>query len=126
MINLDEILLNEKTIFKDNRLLIGVFGSGLTLRNFAQKPYFKVYDSESVTKSSKVVRIYFDEPEYVYSEHREPGKGVWYLNSYERKYLDNILSDPDNWGKLIMGLNEITRLNVWYSKPDYTKLERRN
>lgn len=126
MINLDEILLNEKTIFKDNRLLIGVFGSGLTLRNFAQKPYFKVYDSESVTKASNVARIYFDEPEYVYPEHRESGKGVWYLNSYERKYLDNILSVPDNWGKLIMGLNEITRLNVWYSKPDYTKLERRN
>lgn len=124
MIDLDMILSQEITVSKTNGITIGVYGSGQTLRNFAQDPYFKVYNAESEQKATKVARIYFNRPEYVYPEHKESGKKVWYFNSLERKLLNNILSDPDIWGQLVIALNKVTYLLEWYSKPDYTKLER--
>ena len=61
---------------------------------------------------------------YIYIEYKELGKDYWYFNSRERKLIDKILSDPNILEQLIMSLNKVTKLNVWYSKPNYRDLRK--
>lgn len=38
MIDLDQQILEEDTAFANDKILIGVYGSGEAIRNFSQKP----------------------------------------------------------------------------------------
>ena len=62
-------------------------------------PYFKVYDSTSVTKSRRVARISFLEPVYIIHSD-EGGKEPWILNSSEKKSLMKFLDKPSKFSGL--------------------------
>lgn len=119
-------IINEIRVYSNNKFLIGVYGPGMTDRNFHQRPYFKVYNSSKYENANKVARIYFDSPNYVYPEHKERGKEVWYLSNSDKKLLNNILNSKDIWDSLNIALAKITNSkSVYYNKPDYNLLESR-
>ncbi|MCF0215214.1 MAG: hypothetical protein HUK21_01920 [Fibrobacteraceae bacterium] len=57
-------------------------------------PYFKVYDSFSYEKSTRMNRISFLEPAYV--KHTTYGKKLWVLNAKDMKHLITILNTPSD------------------------------
>lgn len=117
--------LNEIASIKDDIFLISIDGPGETNRNFFEKPYFKVYDSNSYKKATKIARIYFDEAKYV-KDHI--GKPEWILNSQERKLLVQILNQNNNWEKLNNDLQKIANTKgiicKYYNQPNYLELRR--
>lgn len=102
---------------------------GETDRGFSNDPYFKVYNSTSVTKANKVCRIRILSATYVKPHATAKYDPNWKLNSAERKELDNTLSDNNVWQKLIEYTNKVIgntggkKLDTNLIKPDYTKLE---
>lgn len=57
--------------------------------------YFKFYNSSSYSSATKIIRISFDSPKYIFHVN-EDGKEDWILNSKEKKLLVNILNKPSN------------------------------
>lgn len=55
--------------------------------------YFKIYNSESVTKANKIIRILFRKPEYVF--HTSKGYSDWILTKNELKNLLNFLNSTE-------------------------------
>ena len=55
--------------------------------------YFKFYNSSNFRNATKVVRILFTKPDFVY--HRD-GLRLWELNSGEKKLLIEVLKSPSN------------------------------
>lgn len=53
--------------------------------------YFKVYNNSDYRKATKVVRILFTEPDFLY--HHD-GLLLWKLNSSQKKLLMQILQSP--------------------------------
>lgn len=118
-------VLNEVTSYSGGGISICVDGSGFTDRNYHLKPYFKVYNGENRQKASKVARIYFDEPKYVYPEHSD-GKQVWYFNSTEKKLFVKTLTDKV-WQKMNNDLLRVCKneLNSGFNEiPDYSLLRK--
>lgn len=121
-------IVNEVYVTSTKNFSITVDGDGETDRGFSNNPYFKVYNSTSVSKANKVCRIHILSATYVKphaSENRDPN---WKLNSAERKELDNTLSDSNVWQDLITDTNKVIndpskKLDTNLIKPDYTKLE---
>ncbi len=107
--------------------------------------YFKLYNHKEYRKASKVARIDFRNPEYIYHVHHD-GKKDWALNSHERAKLLEILNmkifhGETVWKMLILNFNLEGGLNYNESMknkmkkliypnhlpidlpiPDYTKL----
>ena len=85
---------------------------GVTLdygRNWYNIEYFKVYNSPSFSKATKVARIKFREPEYI---HHKGSKKNWNLNVSERKDLVEFLESKSTnfkdytvWQECIMYFN---------------------
>ena len=107
--------------------------------------YFKLYNHKDYKEASKVARINFKSPEYVYHINRD-GKKDWALNSRERAKLLEVLNmvvfrGETVWTMLILSFNLEGGLNFSESEmnkmkeliypdhlpidlpiPDYTKL----
>lgn len=121
-------IVNEVRVTSTKNFAITVDGDGLTNRGFEHDPYFKVYNSTSVTKANKVCRIRIFSATYVKPHASENRDSNWKLNSAERKELDNTLSNNNVWRDLITHTNEVisgtgVQLDTNLIKPDYTKLE---
>lgn len=71
------------------------------------EPYFKVYNTDSVSTSKFVARISFDKPKYIIHKDNK-GKQSWFMNSSQRKNLVDILTANDYsvWKKLISNWNK--------------------
>lgn len=71
------------------------------------EPYFKVYNTDSVSTSNFVARISFDKSKYIIHKD-DKGKQSWFMNSSQRKNLVDILTANDYsvWKKLISNWNK--------------------
>lgn len=71
------------------------------------EPYFKVYNTDSVSTSSYVARISFDVPKYIIHKDSK-GKQSWFMNASERKNLVSVLTANNYsvWKKLIANWNK--------------------
>lgn len=87
--------------------------------------YFKIYNSTSISKASKMIRVSFRKPKYVI--HYKDSQDFWKFNSKEKKILIDILTSkskmrkPDggyytNWEFAILAFNN----EIGY---DYEKTE---
>ena len=71
------------------------------------EPYFKVYNTDSVSTAKLVARISFDKPKYIIHKNSN-GKQSWFMNASERKNLVSILTANNYsvWKKLIANWNK--------------------
>lgn len=88
---LEEYLDEMATIYKSVEYGIGV--SVNPDSNRQGNPYFKFYNNPNYTKATKIIRILFASPDYVY--HKD-GKQLWELNNKEKKLLIDILRQESN------------------------------
>lgn len=65
-------------------------------RNYYNQEYFKIFNSESPSKATKVARILFRRPEYIY--HKDQYE-QWILNSKERKALNLAFKQKSKYQK---------------------------
>lgn len=87
--------------------------------------YFKVYNAPNISQSSKMNRISLIVPKYI--KHEFEGKEEWILNSKERKILNKIIYEQDQYGNTLYDqlfseyqmYSDIKKPKVY---PDYTKL----
>lgn len=82
-----EVLEEMATIYKSKEygILVAVNPDSHRTGN----PYFKFFNSHDFFKATKVIRILFNEPDYVV--HKD-GKELWNLNSKDKKLLIKILN----------------------------------
>ncbi len=88
--------------------------------------YFKLYNHEEYKKASKVARINFKSPEYVYHVNRD-GKKDWALNFRERAELLEVLNmvvfrGETVWTMLILSFNLEGGLN--FHKTEMNKMKK--
>ena len=120
---LKEELVTEVVVYTGNGMNIGIYPS--KDRNYGDDAYFKVYNNEDFKAADKVARIKFSAAEY--GKYHKEGRKVkdWKLNPSEKKKLDQALSDPAVWSKLVDTLNKVTGGKYAFNKPDYKKLKER-
>lgn len=106
---------------KTHSMRITVDGYGVTNRNFDKDPYIKVYSDQDPTKAQYVTRISIKDPTYIYHSDRLPHKD---LTSNERHRLNEVLSDPDNWNKVVEEINKVCgTTDLTFEKPDFTEIK---
>jgi len=65
-------------------------------RNYYNQEYFKIFNNESPSKATKVARILFRRPEYIY--HKDQYE-QWNLNVKERKALNLVFKQKSKYQK---------------------------
>ncbi len=120
----NEEILNEITLYRSDKLTIIIAPS--KNRNYGGNvAYFKVYNAPNISQASKMNRISLIIPKYV--KHEFEGKEEWILNSKERKLLNKIIYEQDQYGNTLYDqlfleyqmYSDIKKPKVY---PDYTKL----
>ena len=109
---LKEEVVTEVVVYTGNGMNIGIYPS--KDRNYGDDAYFKVYNNEDFKAAE-------------YGKYHKEGRKVkdWKLNPSEKKKLDQALSDPAVWSKLVNTLNKVTGGQYAFNKPDYKKLKER-
>lgn len=141
-------LLQEGVVCKTPKMTIGVFPS--MNENFSEvNIYFKVYNNSIYSKSDKIARIHFFNPNYEYHDNSNI-ELRWYLNAKEKNTLIELLqklysgndyieiakesktNNVTNWIKAIYEFNQRAKsMNKKFIipydliMPDYTKLPRK-
>ena len=97
----EEVIGEMATVCKDaeNNVGIGVYPDSGRIGN----PYFKFYNSTNYDKATKVVRITFNQVDYIVHKNNN-GADLWKLNHKDKKLLMKLLKRPsktrkdlDNW-----------------------------
>lgn len=106
-----------------------------TETNFPKDPYFKVYNSENISKATLVARVKADGSGYDY--HTDgTGKKVWELTKSKKKLIkalskppkggDSKISDCETvWDAIILGTNIEFDQNCKFpdKMPDFSKIK---
>lgn len=91
-----EKILEERVLYRGDGILITLDGSGETNRSFEKDPYFKVYDSESVARATKIARVSCKTFNQI--SHTDHFKD-WDLTKREKKKIANILNNKKSTSK---------------------------
>ena len=117
------LLCEMANVYTDDDLNISVQVNRNEGRNGS---YFKLYNHKDYKKASKVARINFKSPEYIYHINRD-GKKDWALNSRERVKLLEVLNmvvfrGETVWTMLILSFNLEGGLN--FSESEMNKMKK--
>lgn len=133
-VRISGVPVNEITVYKGDGISISI-NRGETETNFPKDPYFKVYNSESISKATLVARVKADGSGYDY--HTDgTGKKVWELTKSKKKLIkaltkppkggDSKISDCETvWDAIIAGTNiEFDQQCKFPDEmPDFSKIE---
>lgn len=124
--------------FEGYNLTIEVDGNN-TETNFQYDPYFKIYDSEKISTSTKMARVFVDaksdiyyNPRYTHHKRGRIKRPLWELTDADKRMINDIcrlvIIGHDGhrrsvWGEIMHAIEVITNQpRVYYPQPDYTKL----
>lgn len=124
--------------FEGYKICIEIDGSS-TETNFRYDPYFKIYDSDKISTSKHVARVFIDaKPDIYYNlryTHHKNGRikrPLWELNDNDKRMINDVCREViighdghkrTVWGEILHAVEYITNQpRVYYPQPDYTKL----
>jgi hypothetical protein len=100
-------------------------------KDFADNPYFRLYNASNPVEATAVARIYIHKAAYAKNSH---GQAKFILSKFDLEELIDALNSSDDddekntvWNKLLVSLENMTHRDfVGTPMPDYTKLPTRD